>query len=99
MEGFDRRDEETSRGRRLNVLGDLERGIEGLRIGRLAAEEMTELAPDVRGLFEKALLQFEELGARIEEVRLPRRVGDYLRDAGDVMSAESYANLTEAYRR
>jgi aspartyl-tRNA(Asn)/glutamyl-tRNA(Gln) amidotransferase subunit A len=95
MGGFDRRDEETGLGRRLNVLEGLELGIRGLRIGRLAAEEMTELAPDVRGLFEEALRAFEDLGARVEEVRLPRRVGDYFRDAGDVMSAESYANLAK----
>ena len=95
MEGFDAGDEETSRGRRLNLLEGLELGIAGLCIGRLAADEMAELAPDVRALFEAALRRFEDLGARVEEVRLPRRVGDYLRDAGDIMSAESYANLAD----
>ena len=95
MEGIDMRDEETGRGRPLNLLEGLELGIRDLRIGRLAAEEMTELAPDVRGLFENALRAFEDLGARVQEVRLPRRVADYFRDAGDVMSAESYANLAK----
>ena len=95
MAGFDMRDEETGRGRPLNVLEGLELGIRDLRIGRLAAEEMTEFTPDVRGLFESALRAFEDLGARVEEVRLPRRVADYFRDAGDVMSAESYANLAK----
>jgi aspartyl-tRNA(Asn)/glutamyl-tRNA(Gln) amidotransferase subunit A len=95
MEGIDLRDEETGRGRPLNLLEGLELGIRDLRIGRLAPEEMTELTPDVRGLFENALRAFEDLGARVEEVRLPRRVADYFRDAGDVMSAESYANLAK----
>ena len=95
MEGIDMRDEETGRGRPLNVLEGLELGIRDLRIGRLAAEEMTELTPDVRGLFENALRAFEDLGARVQEVRLPRRVADYFRDTGDVMSAESYANLAK----
>lgn len=93
MEGFDPLDETTAKGRPLNAHAGLDRGIEGLRIGRLAAEELTELQPHVRKLLDEAIATLEGLGAAIEEVKLPRRVGDYLRDAGDIISAESYANL------
>lgn len=93
MEGFDPLDETTAKGRPLNAYAGLDRGMKGFRIGRLAEEELTELQPGVRKLLGETIATLKELGAAIVEVKLPRRVGDYLRDAGDIMSAESYANL------
>jgi aspartyl-tRNA(Asn)/glutamyl-tRNA(Gln) amidotransferase subunit A len=94
MAGPDALDPETARSPRPDVFAGLERGIRGLRIGRLADEELTPLAPDVRTLFDGTVAELETLGAHIETMKLPRRVEDYLRDAGDIMSAESYANLS-----
>lgn len=93
LAGFDPEDPATVGAPRLSPLADIERGIEGFRLGILGDDDLNRVEPEVRQSFEAALKDFEALGARLEEIRLPLSIDDYLTGGGDIMSAESFAHL------
>lgn len=99
LQGPDPDDDETRQVPRLDLMSDIERGAGGLRIGRLPDRELAALAPEMRALHDATVDMLERLGARVSEVALPRRVADYLDDAGLMMSAESYARLAAVVDR
>lgn len=93
LAGFDPQDPSTSGAPRIYSLEDIERGIDGFRIGRLSDPDLEGVEPEILALHDKALSDLQSLGAKIEELRLPRSLDDYLRDGGGIMSAEAYANF------
>ena len=74
-------------------LAEIERGIEGFRLGILGDDDLSRVEPAVTRLFIEALEDLEALGARIEEVRLPLSIDEYLSGGGDIMSVESFTHL------
>ncbi|MCG8509313.1 MAG: amidase, partial [Rhodospirillales bacterium] len=93
MAGSDPQDETTLEAPVVSALADIESGIDGLRIGVLDEAELAAVTPEVRISFDAALGKMESLGAIVGRLELPRRIEDYMRDAGDIMSVESYAHL------
>ena len=91
--GSDSRDPTTAEAPRVTPLAEIERGIESFRLGVLVEDDLTRVEPEVRRLFDKALGDLEALGARVEEIRLPLSIEEYLAGGGDIMSVESYKHL------
>src|SRR5262245_34218766 len=54
-----------------DLLGGLERGVEGLRVGTSPDFLSPPPVPAVRAAFERTLHRLEDLGARLVEVRMP----------------------------
>ncbi|NIA69378.1 amidase [Pelagibius litoralis] len=93
LAGFDPRDPATAEAPQIAPLAAIERDIDGFRLGVLGEDDLTSMEPAVRLLFDKALKDFEGLGARVEEIRLPLSIEEYLAGGGDIMSVESYKHL------
>jgi aspartyl-tRNA(Asn)/glutamyl-tRNA(Gln) amidotransferase subunit A len=93
LQGFDTGDSATKGTPGIEAMGDLERGVAGLRLARLRAEDLGELSSGVDVAYSRALEIYAELGATIVAVSMPRPLDEYMRRAGDIMSAESYATL------
>ena len=72
MAGFDRRDSTSAERPDEDFTRDLERPIEGLRIGVPREFFGQGLAPDVRAAVEAALEQYRRLGAVLVDVSLPQ---------------------------
>lgn len=81
----------TSVDRQDDVTAQLNRSVQGLRIG-VPAEMMTNLSPDVAQVVRAAAKYLESAGARVEEVRLPT-LPDALPAYYIISSAEASSNL------
>jgi aspartyl-tRNA(Asn)/glutamyl-tRNA(Gln) amidotransferase subunit A len=75
-----------------DLLRDLERGAAGLRIGRLADDDMPLTTAEVRSDFARSIHLLEEAGATIVPLRLPEALDFYMRCCGVIMAAEGYAH-------
>jgi aspartyl-tRNA(Asn)/glutamyl-tRNA(Gln) amidotransferase subunit A len=95
LQGFDAADSVTQGAPRIDALGDLQRGVAGLRLARLRAEDHGELSSGVDAAYTRALEIYGELGATIVAISMPRPLDEYMRRAGEIMSAESYATLAD----
>jgi aspartyl-tRNA(Asn)/glutamyl-tRNA(Gln) amidotransferase subunit A len=73
-------------------LADLDRGISGFRIGRIADDALILSTPETRQDFAAAVARLEDLGARIEPITLPETLESYWRLTGQIIAAEGYAN-------
>jgi aspartyl-tRNA(Asn)/glutamyl-tRNA(Gln) amidotransferase subunit A len=93
LAGFDPLDSVTAGAPVVRPLADVERGVADFRIGSLPEAELADLEPDVRTRYGAALEALKDGGASIREFSLPRPLEDYVRQAGELMSAESYAHL------
>ncbi len=76
----------------IDPLTDLERGVEGIRIGILADNDLGGVEPEIHRLLNEALKDLEGLGAHLVEFQLPLPIDEFLSRGGDIMSAESYAH-------
>lgn len=95
LAGLDSDDLTTVDAPRIFPLDNLDHGVGGLRIGVLGGADLASVDPEVRDLFDCAVRDIGKLDARLEEIRLPLSVEQYVFDGGDIMSAESYAHLGE----
>lgn len=93
LAGVDPLDPETYHAPAISPLADIERGIEGLRIGVLHEADPGTIDDDIRRLFGVAVQELNGLGARLGDMNLPHALEDYVRDGGEIMSSESYAYL------
>jgi aspartyl-tRNA(Asn)/glutamyl-tRNA(Gln) amidotransferase subunit A len=93
LQGVDSGDTATQGTSWIDALGDLRRGVAGLRLARLRAEDHGELSSGVDAAYTQALEIYATLGATIVTISMPRPLDEYMRRAGDIMSAESYATL------
>ncbi|MER8802267.1 amidase [Mesorhizobium sp. M0520] len=94
MLGSDERDRSTLCTPLIKPLEGIEKGIRGLRIGRLGERDLVGVEPDVRGQYERAVADFAKLGAEIQEITLPLSASASLAGGGDIMSVESNALLS-----
>jgi aspartyl-tRNA(Asn)/glutamyl-tRNA(Gln) amidotransferase subunit A len=65
-------------------------GIAGLRLGRIPEAERTGIEPDILAAYDSALDVMAQLGAKILDVPLPKRLADYA-ELSAIMMAEAYA--------
>jgi len=91
FQGEDPLDPATVRVPRADVLCNLKRGIRGLRIGLIAEPERRLCDGEVLARYDAASKVLEELGADIVEAHLPRSFADYQKQAGRIITPESYA--------
>jgi aspartyl-tRNA(Asn)/glutamyl-tRNA(Gln) amidotransferase subunit A len=95
VQGLDPRDPATVGSPWLDLLKDLEKGIQGLRIGALALEDCGPISAGVERAYRDIGAACSALGAHLRVVRLPRSFEEYMQRAGDIMSAECYATLAD----
>jgi aspartyl-tRNA(Asn)/glutamyl-tRNA(Gln) amidotransferase subunit A len=67
----------------------LERGVRGLRLARLPAEERSGVAAQVLDAYDRSLAVLAGLGAEIVDIALPFRLVDFL-SMTNIMQAEAY---------
>lgn len=92
MQGPDAGDPSTTGCRTVDAISDLERGVSGLRIGRIGDADMPLMRPEVSMAFNKAARLLEQAGARIEPFAMPESFDALTRGTGIIISAEGYAN-------
>jgi aspartyl-tRNA(Asn)/glutamyl-tRNA(Gln) amidotransferase subunit A len=71
LAGHDPLDATSSRSAVGVVLPELERDVEGLRVGVIREVDLSLLAPDARGVWDRALERLQRRGAEVVEVSIP----------------------------
>lgn len=74
----------------VDPMADLERGIEGLRIGRIADTDLPEMDNGTRADFAAAVNRLQSLGARVEPFAVPGSIDDWGNLCGQFIAAECY---------
>ena len=92
MQGPDVGDEATNGVRPVDPFADLERGVAGLRIGRIADADMPLATDEVKADFAAAMKRLADLGATIVPVALPLSLEEYGLRCGQIIAPEAYAN-------
>lgn len=91
MHGPDHHDPQTLAHPPADVLTGLKKGVTGLRLAVLPAEELGEVDPEVARAFTVALDVLRELGARIDTLTLPVSYMSLADLTGKIIAAEGYA--------
>jgi aspartyl-tRNA(Asn)/glutamyl-tRNA(Gln) amidotransferase subunit A len=92
MLGHDPEDPSTEEFRPIDPLRDLEKGVAGLRIGRVVDADLTLANDEVKADITKAAGMLEKLGARVEPFRMPQSFDSFTRATGMIIASEGYAN-------
>ncbi|WP_072385757.1 amidase [Hyphomicrobium sp. CS1BSMeth3] len=92
MLGHDPEDPSTEDFRPIDPLRDLEKGVAGLRIGRIVDEDLTLTTEEVRADIAQSASTLEKLGARIEPFKMPQSFESFTRATGIIIASEGYAN-------
>ncbi len=95
MQGPDPRDPNTGRLAPADAASGLRRGVARLCLARLPEGERAAFDAEVLAAYDAALEVFEELGAQIVDVALPRRFADFEQRVAAIIGAESYTHLQE----
>ncbi|MCG8693643.1 MAG: amidase [Minwuiales bacterium] len=94
LAGHDPNDPAIKQTPRMEPLTDIERGIDGLRLGILYDVDIARVDSEIRSLFAAALDDIDRLGGHLEPLQLPLPIDAYLNMGGEIMSAESYRSLS-----
>jgi aspartyl-tRNA(Asn)/glutamyl-tRNA(Gln) amidotransferase subunit A len=89
LHGPDPLDPLTLRGEAADPMPALERGVRGLRLARLPAQERAGAAADVLEAYDRSLALLAGLGAEIVDISLPFRLAD-VASMTSIARAESY---------
>lgn len=92
MQGTDPDDPSTEGVQPVDALRDLERGVSGLRIGRIEPGDIPHLDPDVAAACTKALDLLAVAGAQIVPFKTPEPYGELSRRSGFISAVEGYAH-------
>lgn len=92
MQGPDAGDKTTIGIEPVDPMPDLDRGIRGLRLGRIADRDLPLLSDEVKADFAAAVARLEALGAKIEPVDLGGDLDTWGNLCGQFIAAECYAN-------
>lgn len=76
-------------------LRDLDKGIAGLRLGRIRSDAMPYLSAEMDAAFERALDILRDCGATITECKLPMPFDDYQHAGGLISATEAYATYAD----
>ena len=93
LQGEDRHDRHTLGVRDVDPMPALRRGVKGLRLARLPADERAGIDAEVLASYDTSVDALAGLGADIVDVALPARFADLGAINGRIMSAEAYAAL------
>ncbi|HEX4893648.1 MAG TPA: amidase [Hyphomicrobiaceae bacterium] len=91
MQGPDPADPSTDGVKPVDPFADLERGVSGLRIGRLVDADIPLATAEVRADFDAALRRLADLGATIVPVEMPVSLDRLGHLCGQFMAPEAYA--------
>ncbi|GJD98602.1 amidase [Methylobacterium isbiliense] len=89
MQGPDPLDPNTRGIAPADPMPSLDRGVRGLRLGRMPAAEREGVAAEMLVAYDRALDKLERLGAEIVDVALPFRFVDFV-NASAILHAEAY---------
>ncbi len=92
MQGHDPADATTDGIQPVDPFADLERGIQGLRIGRIADDDLPLATAETKADFAKAVARLQELGATVVPVKLNESIDIWGNRCGQFIAAECYAN-------
>jgi len=95
LQGEDRHDRHTLGVRDVDPMIELRRGVKGLRLARLPADERGGIDAEVLSAYDRSVEALAGLGAEIVDITLPARFADLGAVNGRIMSAEAYAALAE----
>jgi aspartyl-tRNA(Asn)/glutamyl-tRNA(Gln) amidotransferase subunit A len=95
LQGEDRRDRHTLGVQDVDPMADLHRGVKGLRLARLPADERDGIDAEVLAAYDRSVEALAGLGAKVVDVALPARFADLGAVNGRIMSAEAYAALAD----
>ena len=90
IEGRDPNDPRTLGRPPAGTLAAMRRGVRGLKLARMPANERDGCTPEVLAAYDAALDTLARLGAEIVAIALPRRFADYTQLTGRIIGAESY---------
>ena len=93
LQGADPHDAHTLSVRDIDPMPELRRGVKGLRLARLPADERDGIDAEVLAAYDRSVDALATLGAEIVDVALPARFADLGAVNGRIMSAEAYAAL------
>ena len=93
LQGADPHDAHTLSVRDTDPMPELRRGVKGLRLARLPADERDGIDAEVLAAYDRSVDALATLGAEIVDVALPARFADLGAVNGRIMSAEAYAAL------
>lgn len=91
MQGPDGLDPSTAGAPLADPLASLERGAQGLRIGRFADEDLPQLSSDAGAALARAGKLLTDAGATITRFKPPEPLEAYMRACGTIIAAEGYA--------
>ncbi|MEM1162263.1 MAG: amidase [Pseudomonadota bacterium] len=91
MMGEDRTDPTTVGRSRGDPLADLDRGVQGLRIGVVQDDALYQATPDVMAAFHDAQRMLAEAGATLVPFSLPKDFATYQGLATAIISSDAYA--------
>ena len=92
IQGWDAADPTTAGVVPVDPFPDLEKGISGLRFGRLPDAALPLASEETKADFAAALKVLADLGARIEPVALPESIESLGAKCGRIIAPEAYAN-------
>lgn len=92
MQGPDAGDKTTIGIEPVDPMPELDRGVKGLRLGRIADRDLPLLSDEVKADFAAATARLEALGASIEPVELSGNIDTWGNLCGQFIAAECYAN-------
>lgn len=95
LQGADARDAHTLGVRDVDPMPTLRRGVKGLRLARLPADERGGIDAEVLAAYDRSVDALASLGAEIVDLALPARFADLGAINGRIMSAEAYAALCD----
>ncbi|HET7880275.1 MAG TPA: amidase [Acetobacteraceae bacterium] len=95
LQGSDPRDPHTAAVRDVDPMRGLQRGVRGLRLGRLPSAERAAVDAEILTAYDRSVDFLESLGAEIADVHLPARFADLAGVMGRIISAEIYAAIAE----
>jgi aspartyl-tRNA(Asn)/glutamyl-tRNA(Gln) amidotransferase subunit A len=91
MQGHDADDPRTEGIKAADPFTDLERGVKGLRLGRVSEADLPGLSSESRADFEAAVRRLADLGAHIETVSIDGVVERGGNLCGQIIAAEAFA--------
>ncbi|MBV9522812.1 MAG: amidase, partial [Alphaproteobacteria bacterium] len=77
----------------------LKRGVAGLRLAILPQDERQGLDTEILAAYDASVEALARLGARIVELKLPRRFADFAAPTGRIIGAEGYAAVGDIIDR
>lgn len=90
MQAEDRTDPATLAVPRADPLASLEKGVSGLRLGRLSDAALADCSDDVLRAFERAVKILSDLGASVLPYDLPRGFDAYQQTATAIIASDAY---------